>query len=166
MSFVENNLLKDENVKFSAKIHNAIYYTSIPYFIIILMLLFNAISSSTEKYFYRNPIVMLLLTCMLIPISIVINCIIIKLNTEFVVTNKRVIAKEGFFHCNTLEIKFSMIESIQINQSIYGKIFNFGNLLIVGSGGTKHQFKGIKNPTFLRKKVNEEIENISIRKYL
>ena len=45
--------------------------------------------------------------------------------TELAITNKRVIAKFGLISRSTIEINIHKIESIQVNQGILGRIFNF-----------------------------------------
>jgi uncharacterized membrane protein YdbT with pleckstrin-like domain len=84
---------------------------------------------------------------------------IISLKTsEFGVTNKRVIIKTGFIRRKSLELLLSKIESIEIEQSIAGRILNFGSLIIIGTGGTQHLFHKISRPFIFRKHAQEQIE--------
>jgi uncharacterized membrane protein YdbT with pleckstrin-like domain len=74
--------------------------------------------------------------------------------TEFGITNKRILIKEGVIGRNTTEIKNSKIESINIRQSILGRIFNFGTLHVVGSGGTVGTYKNISDPKEFKRVFN------------
>ncbi len=71
--------------------------------------------------------------------------------TELAITNKRVIAKFGFIRRNTVEINISKIESIQIDQGIRGRIFNFGSIIVSGAGNPVAPIPGISSPLEFRK---------------
>lgn len=74
---------------------------------------------------------------------------------EFAITNKRVIIKTGLISRKTFEMNHSKIESVNVDQSILGRILGYGTISIVGSGGTKEVFPNIKNPLKFRKKFQE-----------
>lgn len=71
--------------------------------------------------------------------------------TEFVMTNHRIILKTGIFSLQSFEMQLSKIENIQIEQTFAGKLFNYGNVIIVGSGGTREKIEFIINPSGFRK---------------
>ena len=74
---------------------------------------------------------------------------------EFAITNKRVIIKTGLISRRTIEVNLSKIESVKVSQSILGRIFSYGTIEIVGTGGTKEMFTEIKDPLTFRKKFQE-----------
>ena len=71
--------------------------------------------------------------------------------TELAFTNKRVIAKFGFISRQTIELNISKVESIQVNQGILGRIFNFGTLVISGAGNPQAPIPGISDPMSFRR---------------
>ena len=75
--------------------------------------------------------------------------------TELAFTNKRVIAKFGFISRQTVELNINKVESIQVNQSIFGRIFNFGTLVISGAGNPQAPIPGISNPMSFRRAFME-----------
>jgi uncharacterized membrane protein YdbT with pleckstrin-like domain len=75
--------------------------------------------------------------------------------TELAITNKRVIVKSGFISRQTIEINLSKVESIQVNQAILGRIFNYGTLIISGSGTSQAPITGISNPMAFRRAFME-----------
>lgn len=81
--------------------------------------------------------------------------IIDKYTDEFAITNKRVIIKTGLISRKTFEMNHSKIESVNVDQSILGRILGYGTISIVGSGGTKEVFPNIKSPLKFRKKFQE-----------
>jgi uncharacterized membrane protein YdbT with pleckstrin-like domain len=78
-----------------------------------------------------------------------------KHSDEFVITNKRVIIKTGLISRKTFEMNHSKIESVNVDQSILGRILGYGTIQIVGSGGTRETFPNILNPIAFRKKFQE-----------
>jgi uncharacterized membrane protein YdbT with pleckstrin-like domain len=74
---------------------------------------------------------------------------------EFVITNKRVIVKKGLIAIWTLEMNLQKIETVNVEQSIPGRIFGYGCLTIIGTGGTREQFNCIKDPITFRKAFME-----------
>jgi len=52
-------------------------------------------------------------------------------------------------------MNLSKIESVNVDQSILGRILGYGTIRIVGSGGTKEEFPNIRKPLEFRKKFQE-----------
>lgn len=73
------------------------------------------------------------------------------LTTELAITNKRVIAKFGLISRSTIEINLQKIESIQVNQGIFGRIFNFGSIVVSGAGNPQAPIPGISSPLQFRR---------------
>ena len=71
--------------------------------------------------------------------------------TELAITTRRVIVKHGFIRRRTIEININKVESIQVDQEIFGRIFNFGTLLIAGAGSPQAPIAGISSPMLFRK---------------
>ncbi|MBC8006778.1 MAG: PH domain-containing protein [Prolixibacteraceae bacterium] len=76
---------------------------------------------------------------------------IVYSTTELAITNKRVIAKTGLIQRRTIEMFLEKIESIQVDQSVLGRMFNFGSVVISGTGVHSAPFKSISDPLALRK---------------
>jgi uncharacterized membrane protein YdbT with pleckstrin-like domain len=76
-------------------------------------------------------------------------------STELAVTNKRVIAKFGFIQRQTVELNIGKVESIQVHQGIFGRMFNYGSLVISGGGNPQAPVPGISNPLGFRKAFME-----------
>lgn len=70
---------------------------------------------------------------------------------EFVITNRRIIIKRGWLTLYTLEISLQNIETVNVYQSIFGRLWNYGSIIVVGTGGTKEKFHYIKRPIEFRK---------------
>jgi uncharacterized membrane protein YdbT with pleckstrin-like domain len=75
--------------------------------------------------------------------------------SEFVVTNKRVLIKIGLVRRHTLELLLGKVETIGVEQGVPGRIFNYGTIIVTGTGGTKELFPVIARPLEFRKAVQE-----------
>ena len=72
-------------------------------------------------------------------------------STEIAVTTKRLIVKHGFIRRSTIEININKVESIQVNQSLMGRMLNFGTLVIAGTGASHAPIDGIAEPLAFRR---------------
>jgi len=66
--------------------------------------------------------------------------------TEVAVTNRRVIYKRGFVSRTTSEMHMDKIESVNVEQSILGRILNYGRVTIMGTGMGTESFGRINEP--------------------
>jgi uncharacterized membrane protein YdbT with pleckstrin-like domain len=80
-------------------------------------------------------------------------------STELAVTNKRTVAKFGFVSRHTIEMNLSKIETIQVTQSLLGRMFDYGSLIISGAGIPQEPIPGISQPMEFRRAVMEAQEN-------
>lgn len=70
--------------------------------------------------------------------------------TETDVTNLRIVHKEGFIQRQTFEMSLDKVESVDVSQSILGRIFNYGNVKILGVGEGHKTIKTIASPLAFR----------------
>jgi len=78
-----------------------------------------------------------------------------QITNEFVITNKRVVVKRGLVSRYTFEMNLNKIETVNVDQSIWGRIFGFGTITIVGTGGTREVVDSISKPLEFRRKFQE-----------
>jgi uncharacterized membrane protein YdbT with pleckstrin-like domain len=78
--------------------------------------------------------------------------------TELAITTKRVIVKVGFIRRSTVEININKVESVQVDQSLLGRVFDFGTLVISGAGTAQAPLHGIAEPLAFRKAFIEAQE--------
>jgi uncharacterized membrane protein YdbT with pleckstrin-like domain len=72
-------------------------------------------------------------------------------SVELAVTTKRLIVKHGFVRRQTVEINLNRVESIQVEQGLLGRLFNFGTLIVAGTGTSHAPLTGIAEPMSFRK---------------
>jgi uncharacterized membrane protein YdbT with pleckstrin-like domain len=82
-----------------------------------------------------------------------IGAFIRRHSTEVAVTSKRVIYKTGIVRRVTSEISVDKIETVLVEQSILGRVFNFGTIVIRGTGGGLEPVRNIDDPLTFRSKL-------------
>ncbi|MCP3419435.1 MULTISPECIES: PH domain-containing protein [Bradyrhizobium] len=73
--------------------------------------------------------------------------------TETDVTNFRVVHKSGFIKRRTFEMSLDKVESVDVNQSIMGRLLNYGDVTIRGVGEGIETIKTIAAPLSFRNSI-------------
>lgn len=80
----------------------------------------------------------------------------IRWTTEIAVTDKRIIFKRGFINRHTAEMNMDKVASVDVDQSLWGRVFDYGSVHILGTGGVAgiEHLHGIGNPIGLRNAID------------
>src|SRR5712692_229332 len=73
--------------------------------------------------------------------------------TETDVTNMRVVHKTGFIKRRTFEMSLDKVESVDVNQSILGRILNYGSVTVRGVGEGAETINTIASPLDFRNHI-------------
>jgi hypothetical protein len=76
--------------------------------------------------------------------------------TEMLVTPRKVVFRSGFFSRQTIEMVNSKIETVQVDQSFLGRIFDYGTIVITGTGGSLEPIAMIAHPRQLQQAIRAE----------
>jgi len=147
MSYIESTLIPNEEIKYTGKLHWIIYIKSIAILIVGIILSF----SSETRLFGAGVI--------LLSFLFYFKYWLDSITTELAVTSKRIIAKVGIIRRETIELNHSKVESLSVDQSILGRILNYGTLTINGTGGNKLPIKTISKPMLFRQNANIEFNS-------
>ena len=128
MSYIEDTISNNETIVYVVKFH-WIYS-----FIAFLYLIF--------------------LGVFIIGIFIFLKMMINKWTTERALTNTRYIQKTGWIARNTEEISINKIEEVDLKQSIFGRILDYGSISISGTGSGNILLKSIDSPLTFQKHLN------------
>ena len=69
-------------------------------------------------------------------------------------TDRRIILKRGLIRRHTVEMNMQKIESVDIDQTLIGRMFDYGNVTIRGTGSSFEKLKRIDSPLKLRATVS------------
>ncbi len=74
-----------------------------------------------------------------------------RLSSEFVITTRRIVIKTGLMSIRTVELNLNQVESINVEQSLLGRLLAYGSVTVVGSRGTREVFRHIAGPLEFRR---------------
>ena len=131
MSYVDNNLLPGERVVYRASLHWAIWIPAV--------------------------LATILSAGMLFPV--LLYPLVRQRTTEIAVTNKRLIAKVGWFSVSTVELNLAKVETLSIDQGPIGSWLGYGRVIVVGTGGTRQPISTVAAPMDLRRAVLHQEES-------
>jgi uncharacterized membrane protein YdbT with pleckstrin-like domain len=77
--------------------------------------------------------------------------------TNMVVTDRRVIAKFGLIARRAIEMRISKIESIQVDQTLLGRMLNFGTVMVHGTGGAFEPLSPVGDPLAFKRAIEEQV---------
>ena len=75
--------------------------------------------------------------------------------SSLTIKERRVILRSGILVRQTIDIPLTKIESIDIRQSILGSLFQYGSLLITGTGGTRQWMGYVAKPLTCRRHIEQ-----------
>ncbi len=81
--------------------------------------------------------------------------IIYFFSAELIITSQRVLGKSGMISRKTIEIPLSQGEGLVVDQSIFGRLFNYGRISNSGTGSTRVSMIFLHDPFIIRKKIIE-----------
>ena len=149
MNYVDSELQPGETVRYRGDIHWKVYLPGIILIIVGLLFLF-AGTQSTFGAFATKLIGLILF----VPgVALTAWAWFLRWTTEIAVTNKRIIFKSGFIQRHTVEMHMDKVESVDVDQSILGRIFNYGDITVRGTGATLEPFRSIGAPLDFRNHV-------------
>ena len=149
MKYVDSILNDNENVVHSGSLHWIIFAKPIIYFMvgiicIIIAMIYSDAVAATGVFISILSFLAFFISVPVVSINMA--------TTEIAITNKRVIYKEGLIRRDTAELNHGKIESIDIRQSVLGRILDYGDILVVGTGGTSIRILRLAAPLSFRKR--------------
>ena len=149
--YIDNILQPGEKVLYSTNAHWIFYWPAIVAWIVALFLLLLSRQTTAEG------IVLLCLSAAAV-VAIVALYWTVKAwfhrwTTETDVTNMRVVHKTGFINRKTFEMSLDKVESVDVNQSILGRILNYGSVTVRGVGEGAETIDTIASPLEFRNHI-------------
>jgi uncharacterized membrane protein YdbT with pleckstrin-like domain len=76
-----------------------------------------------------------------------------RMSTEIAVTNKRIIHKEGLINRHTTEMSIDKVATVVVDQSILGRLLDYGTIHVKGIGQGIENLRQIASPVELRNAI-------------
>ncbi len=153
MSYVRKVLLPGETIIYETGIHWLVYLRA------ILLLLVAVAAGIGSSYLDSDPRLILQIIAAAFLVFAIIAAVIAgirRASTQLAVTDQRVIFKRGVFSRHTIEMNRSKVESVDVDQSILGRVLNFGTVMVRGTGGSLEPLHGISDPLAFRSHITAE----------
>jgi uncharacterized membrane protein YdbT with pleckstrin-like domain len=131
MSYVKSVLQPGEKVLFAGRLSWIVYHRAIAF-------LFAGIVLVILERIYSNEGWLLIGTGGVLGVAALFSALrawFIRFTTEIAVTDKRVIYKRGFIKRHTVEMNMDKVATVDVDQSILGRLLDYGSIRIVGTGG-------------------------------
>ena len=148
MRYIERILQPGEILVYAGKIHWITYLPAMILLLIALALLARANNSPTGLSWLFASI-----ACALAGGVALLSAWFRRWTTEIDVTNQRVVYKRGFIKRHTVEMNMDKVESVDVDQSIMGRLLNYGDITIRGTGIGLEPLRGIDAPLEFRSRV-------------
>jgi uncharacterized membrane protein YdbT with pleckstrin-like domain len=153
MRYVSRVLQPGETVSYATTLHWCIYLRALAPFLVSVAVL---IAPAYIPQFPPTLIWVVQATAglfALLGLLRLLSGFIRRATTEFAVTNRRVIYKFGLIRRVTFEMNLSTVESVHVAQSILGRMLNFGQVEIRGTGSSFTPDNLISDPLAFRSHI-------------
>ena len=150
MSYAKSVLQPGEKIIASGRLHWIIYGWAIAYLIAGMALVVLEAGWAAPAWLIKTTAAIFGALCL---VSFVYAWFI-RWITEFAVTSRRVISKRGFIWRETEEMNMDKVETVDIDQSISGRLLSYGTIRLTGTGGTNNiNVHKIADPFTLRSAI-------------
>jgi uncharacterized membrane protein YdbT with pleckstrin-like domain len=149
--YIDDILQPGEKVLYSTNAHWIFYFPAIAAWIVALFLFLLSRQTVTEG---------LVLLCLAAAAVVAVVALywtvkgwFHRWTTETDVTNLRVVHKTGFIKRRTFEMSLEKVESVDVDQSILGRVLNYGNVTVRGVGEGAETIDTIASPLEFRNHI-------------
>jgi len=149
MTYIEKNLMDDETLVHVTRLHAIV---------LLVPAMLVSVLAGTISILYDFEIAWYIVALLLLIAAVrLLDRLVLYLTSEFGVTSKRVLGKTGLIRLKTVDIVLAKVEAIRIRQSILGRIFDFGEVFVTGTGGTVEILSFIPDPVEFSKVIQEQL---------
>jgi len=152
MGYAERVLQPGETIAYRARLHWIIYFWGMVLVAAAIAFAIAAVMLKIENL--RLGLMLAALIALFLGLFQMIRAWIVAVNTEIIVTSRRVIYKTGFISRNTVEMNLDKVESVLVEQSILGRMLDYGTVIIRGVGAGLEPVDNIGAPLELHRHVS------------
>jgi len=156
-TYVANTLMKDEQIVVSFNPHKIII--AAPAILFLIAILFNIVGLhylpflNTVAFKTYTIFDIICFVFYVYAVLKLINRIIEYRTSEYTVTNLRVVMKTGVLNRMAVELMLNRLEAVTVQQSMFGQMFNYGTVILVGVGGTRDAFSYVPKALYFRQQI-------------
>jgi uncharacterized membrane protein YdbT with pleckstrin-like domain len=147
MRYIERILQPGESLVYTGRIHWIIYLPAALLLAVALAALTRAGGASQGLW------VLVAGLCAVVGALAGFSAWIKRWTTEIDVTDRRIVYKRGLIRRHTVEMNMDKVESVDVDQTILGRLLNFGNVTIRGTGAGIEPLFNVEAPLQFRNYV-------------
>jgi uncharacterized membrane protein YdbT with pleckstrin-like domain len=149
MRYVKHVLQDGEQIRHTASLHWILYWPGALCLLAAIGIFVYGRNAHPDSLFWSVIAAVLLL----IAVVLLFREWFVWWTTEIAVTNRRIIYKTGFISRDTNEMHMDKVESVKVEQSIPGRILDYGDVTVLGTGTGWETMKKIAAPLELRNHI-------------
>ncbi len=147
MSYVESTLRPNESLVVRGNLHWILLIPTMLWWLGSFAALWYGFQyTDTERLIFHGLAAFLALGGTLVGIAALLRL----WTTEYAVTSARVVAKHGWIRRTTTSLPGARIESVHVDQTVLGRMFDFGTVTIRGTGDHSERLVLLRNPIAFR----------------
>jgi len=149
MSYVDTNLMAGEHIRYRG--HISLWSLTPSMTFAALLLLGSAIVYGYPAIGLDAQVSLMVSAALgALGLLMLLSQVIKFYTTEIAVTNVRVMGKVGFVRRISIEMLLDKIESLQVEQSMIGRWFDFGTVTLSAAGAENARLNSVSEPFELR----------------
>ncbi|HEX9749360.1 MAG TPA: PH domain-containing protein [Methylomirabilota bacterium] len=150
MGYVERHLLPGERVLYKTRLHWVLFVKPGLLLLagVVLMVLLRQVQDPPWLWIFGAAVALIGLAWAFVHYVEVMT-------SEFAVTTSRLIFKVGLISRYTTELLLAKVESIGVQQGLMGRLLNYGDLTVTGTGGAREVFRRVRDPIGFRNHVQQ-----------
>ena len=149
MSYLQKVLQPDETILYRTTYSWTLYVPGL----LLLLLAVATFAISDRALAYRLWMLVVALIFAVIALALLARAWFRRWTTEIAITNRRIILKHGFIRRHTTEMNMDKVESVDVDQSLLGRLLNYGDITVRGTGEGLERLRMIDAPLRFRSQV-------------
>jgi uncharacterized membrane protein YdbT with pleckstrin-like domain len=148
MSYVQTVIKPDERILATGHMHWIVYARGTITLLVALVVLLLPVTDAIAP-------LLRIVGWLLVVVALVLlfQAWFLQWTTEIAVTNLRVIQKRGFIRRVTGEMNMNKVESVIVDQTLFGRLFDYGSIVVRGTGSGIEGLHFIARPIELRSTI-------------
>ena len=153
MSYVQKVLLPSERVIYETGLHWLIFGRAILVLLLAVALAIGALYAPTDA---SLPLLIAAAAVAFLGFLLFLAALLRRAGTELAVTDQRVVLKRGLIARHTIEMNRGKVESVDVDQSLIGRILGYGTVQVRGTGGSLEPMAMIAHPLTFRSHITAD----------
>ena len=154
MGYAEKVLQPGETIAYRARLHWIIYFVGMVLILAAIACAGAAVALKGDTF--RLGLMAASVIALFLGLFQMIRAWLVAVNTEIIVTSRRVIYKTGFISRNTVEMNLDKVESVLVQQSLLGRMIDYGTVIIRGVGAGLEPIRNIGSPLLLHRHISAQ----------